>query len=159
MKEHFLKLLTYNSWANRRFIACLLGSTVMNNKIFLLFSHLLTAEAVWLSRAQGENGPVQHLWEVYPNTILQQMLEENNQAWLSYVESLPDDSEFLREVAYHNTKGERYATRLDDIITHLVNHGSHHRAQIASMLQQEKVAPPVSDYIVYVREQQKASGG
>lgn len=125
----------------------------MNNKIFLLFSHLLTAEAVWLSRAQGAAGPVQHLWEVYPNEVLQRMLEENSQAWYDYLQAC-DKNVLSGEITYKNSKGEAFTTRLDDVITHLVNHGTHHRAQIASMLQQEKVQAPVSDYIVYIREQQ-----
>ncbi len=157
MKEHFLKVLSYNAWSNRRFMTCMLGSTVMNNKIFLLFSHLLTAEAVWLSRAQGGIGPVEHLWEVYPNDVLQRMLEENSQAWYDYIQAC-DKNALSGEVTYNNSKGEAYTTRLDDIITHFVNHGTHHRAQIASMLQQEKVEAPVSDYIAFIREQQPALG-
>lgn len=152
MKEHYLKLLGYNAWTNRRFLASMLENTVMNNKIFLLFSHLLTAEEVWLCRAKGVGAPVQRLWEVYPNETLQLMLADNSQAWIDYVNSL-EESSLATEVSYRNTKGESFSTRLDDIITHLVNHGTHHRAQIASMLQQEKIQPPVSDYVVYVREQ------
>lgn len=127
----------------------------MNNKIYLLFSHLLTAEEVWLSRARGEVGPVQRLWELYPNDALQRMLEENSEAWLSYLEAC-QEQDLVREVAYQNTKGESFTTRLDDIVQHLVNHGTHHRAQIASMLQHEKVLPPVSDYIFYIREKKGA---
>jgi uncharacterized damage-inducible protein DinB len=155
MKAYLQKLLDYNTWANRRFLACLLESTVVNNKVFLLFSHVLTAEEVWLSRAQGNIGPVQRLWEIYSNDALQKMVEENSQAWHLFLENC-EKEDLVREVSYQNTKGETFSTRLDDIITHMTNHGTHHRAQIASMLQQEKVQPPASDYIVFIRDQKSA---
>ena len=133
-------------------MACLEDSTIVNNKVYLLFSHLLTAEEVWLCRVKGLHAPVQRLWEVYSAQKLQQILDDNHQAWRAYLDS-SEDTDLEREVTYLNTKGESFTTRVDDIITHLVNHGTHHRAQIASMLQHEKVQPPVSDYIAYIREQ------
>ena len=155
MKEHFLKLLEYNSWANRLFLECLQDNTVMNNKVFLLFSHLLTAEEIWLARVKGTTAPVQRLWEVYPNQTIQKMLQDNSSEWLSYLSSC-DEKGLVNETVYQNTKGDTFSTRLDDIITHMVNHGSHHRAQMASLLQQEKVQPPASDYIFYLREKNPA---
>ncbi|EMR00769.1 hypothetical protein [Cesiribacter andamanensis] len=52
MKEHYLRLLGYTSWANRRFMSCLEESSLINSKIYLLFSHVLTAEEIWLCRAK-----------------------------------------------------------------------------------------------------------
>lgn len=155
MKVHFLKLLDYNFWANRLFMIHLADSSVINNKIFLLFSHVLTAEEIWLCRAKGVEAPLQRLWQEYPTATLQQMLQNNAQEWPAYLSTL-EEQELEREIPYKNSKGEQFQTRLDDIVTHLVNHGTHHRAQIASMLQQEKVQPPLSDYIIYIREQRIA---
>lgn len=157
MKARYLKLLDYNTWANRRQIACLLENNVINNRTFLLFSHLLTAEEVWLCRIKEMSAPVQRLWELYPSDTLQQMVEDNNSTWQAYLADC-SDRDLARDVTYQNTKGESFTTRLDDIITHLVNHGTHHRAQICSLLQQEKVQPPVVDYIVYLREQNSTAG-
>lgn len=156
MKAHYQKLLDYNAWNNRRLLACLLDNTVMNNKVFLLFSHMLTAEEVWLCRAKNMQAPTQRLWQVYANETLQQMVEENSRSWLEYLESR-GESDLTQAVVYQNTKGEAFSTSLNDIITHLVNHGTHHRAQIVSMLQQEKIQAPASDYIVYIREQHTAA--
>lgn len=124
----------------------------MNNKIFLLFSHVLTAEEVWLCRVKGLQAPTQRLWQIYQNDTLQQMLEDNSRNWQDHLETC-SQKDLSRTIEYKNTKGESFTTRLEDIVTHLVNHGSHHRAQVASLLQQEKIQPPISDYIVYVREQ------
>jgi uncharacterized damage-inducible protein DinB len=151
MKEHFLKLLTYNGWANRCFMQLLEDSPVINNKIFLLFSHVLTAEEVWLCRARSTEPPLQRLWQEYPNTVLKKMLEDNAHQWQAHVAGLKEKA-LLQPIAYQNSKGESFRTPLCDIITHLVNHGTHHRGQIAGLLQQEKVQPPVSDYIHYLRQ-------
>jgi uncharacterized damage-inducible protein DinB len=35
----------------------------------------------------------------------------------------------------------------------VVNHGTHHRAQIALLLREAEIAPPATGYIYYLREQ------
>jgi uncharacterized damage-inducible protein DinB len=37
---------------------------------------------------------------------------------------------------------------------HLVNHGTHHRSEVATMLTKLGVAPPPIDYVVYLRARQ-----
>ena len=55
-------------------------------------------------------------------------------------------------VAYTNSSGTAFETPLRDILTHVVNHGTHHRAQIALVLREAGIAPPATDYIYFVRE-------
>lgn len=55
--------------------------------------------------------------------------------------------------AYANSEGTPFETPLRDILTHVANHGTHHRAQIVLVLREAKIAPPPTDYIFYVRKE------
>jgi uncharacterized damage-inducible protein DinB len=45
--------------------------------------------------------------------------------------------------------GERYAYPVWQMMVHLVNHGTHHRSELAEMLTQLGSPPPSLDLLVY----------
>ncbi len=64
----------------------------------------------------------------------------------------PEELEFDKIVPYQNSKGVNYTNNLSDIITHVINHGTHHRAQIGQLLKQAGIEKlPMTDYIAFVR--------
>lgn len=152
MKDHYQKMFAYNAWANRLFVECLKQPGIVNAKSFLLMSHILTAEEVWHCRLAGLNTPLEKLWKEYSIQELQQKIEERNQAWETYLKDCGGDR-LAASIHYRNTKGQTYTTAVSDVLNHVINHGTYHRAQIASLLRLESVEPPVSDYIQYVRLQ------
>jgi uncharacterized damage-inducible protein DinB len=78
------------------------------------------------------------------------MIEESNERWIKFLSTYKLES--LEEVIrYQNTKGDTYENRLQQIITHVINHSMHHRGQIALLLREKGVAPPDNDYIIYKR--------
>lgn len=143
-------MFAYNRWANNLFLDCLTNNTVANAKTFLLMSHLLTAEEIWLLRLKGEPAPNERLWEEYALPQLQEKAEENTSAWISWLTGLSDPDFFL-VVNYRNSRGEAFSTAVADVLNHVINHGTYHRAQMAGLLRLEEIDPPVSDYIRYVR--------
>lgn len=153
MKEHYQKMFAYNAWANRQFMDCLAQPGVANAKSFLLMSHLLTAEEVWYCRLQGLEAPLENLWKEYSPAELEQKTEERKKAWENYLKTLASDS-LGASIHYRNTKGQAYSTAMADVLNHLINHSTYHRAQIASLLRLESIEPPVTDYIFYIRQQQ-----
>jgi uncharacterized damage-inducible protein DinB len=52
-------------------------------------------------------------------------------------------------------KGEKFANTIKDIVVHVINHSTYHRAQIAQLVKQSGGEPAKTDYIVYQREFQK----
>lgn len=153
MKNHYHTMFAYNQWANRLFLDCLSNNTVANAKVFLLMSHLLTAEEIWLCRLTGEAAPNERLWEEYALPELGAKAQKNAEAWNSWLSEL-NEQVLIKDISYRNTKGVEFTTAVADILNHVVNHGTYHRAQIASLLRLEMVDPPVSDYIQYVRVQE-----
>lgn len=150
MKNHFIKLFNYDHFENRLILETIV-SVGAPEKPVKLMAHLLAAQQIWLSRCKGEPAIGGALWPDWPATAFEQMTNDNHRAWLNYLDTLnPDD--FDRLIAYKNFQGMPFENKLVDILTHVINHGTHHRAQAGQQLKiagAEKL--PVTDYIFYLR--------
>jgi len=73
---------------------------------------------------------------------------------LGLIESF-QEKDFDARVEYKNAAGEKYTNSVKDIITHVINHSTYHRAQIAQLIRQSGGEPAKTDYIVYQRQFQK----
>ncbi|MDB5154777.1 MAG: hypothetical protein JWR54_3528, partial [Mucilaginibacter sp.] len=54
-------------------------------------------------------------------------------------------------ISYKNLKGDDFENKLSDVLAHLINHGTHHRAQVGQHLKLAGVELPNTDYIFYIR--------
>ena len=81
MKSHFLNLLQYDAWANDLVLQSIKEKSIKNQKIELLFSHLLTAQKIWLDRCINEHKDFE-LWSIKQD--LADFLNQNNTDWLNY---------------------------------------------------------------------------
>lgn len=115
-----------------------------------LFSHLLLTQDMWFGRVQGTDHATLDLWETEPLSACADRLEASTRRWRTVLEKRGDDLD--RVIGYTNSSGEAFETPLRDIFSHVINHGTHHRAQIALVLRDADIAPPPTDYIFYVRE-------
>ena len=147
MKSHFLNLFQYDAWANGLVLQSIEEKSIQNQKIELLFSHLLTAQKIWLDRCINKHKDFE-LWSLKQD--LADFLNQNNTDWLNYLGSL-EDASFENFISYQNTKGQKFNTLLKDILIHLVNHGTYHRGQIIQLLKEERTTVPQTDYIYWVR--------
>ena len=147
MKSHFLNLFQYDAWANDLVLQSIKEKSIQNQKIELLFSHLLTAQKIWLNRCINEYKDFE-LWSIKQD--LADFLNQNTVGWLNYLGIL-EDASFQSFISYQNTKGQEFNTLLKDILIHLVNHGTYHRGQIIQLLKEERTTVPQTDYIYWVR--------
>ncbi|MBL7976800.1 MAG: hypothetical protein JNN12_00565 [Bacteroidetes Order II. Incertae sedis bacterium] len=61
-------------------------------------------------------------------------------------------NETLQEsISYQTTSGASFQNTRAEIITHVLNHGTHHRAQISAHIRATGDIPPAIDYIVYLQ--------
>ena len=148
------KLVAYNEWANNKILAAIDGMTTEElatpvdayfGTIAANLHHLLWATRIWLARWKGEtppgrNDPITGSWhEAY---------EETHADFRAFVEALTDSSA-NRVVAYKDTKGTPYEMVLAQLITHAVNHGTHHRAETGMLLERIGRSPGDMDYLYY----------
>ncbi len=148
MKEYFLKLYRYNAWANARVLGAIQQQKVADDKILTLMSHVLTAQLIWLHRIMILPLPDLELWKQYTLDQLIEMSEEASDRWLHYIAEHDSFDTMLR---YNNYIGHSYENKVENIMIHLVNHGTYHRGQVALLMRERGHEPINTDFITYDR--------
>ncbi|MBW8361366.1 MAG: damage-inducible protein DinB [Kaistella sp.] len=148
MKDYFKELFEYNHHANRQLIELILQHFhEIPKRSQQLISHLVNAHQIWNSRIL--NTPAFEVWQVNDWKILSDLNTQNYENTLTIIEEFPLDEN--RE--YSNSKGDRFSNKIREVLFHVVNHSTYHRAQIASDLRQTGIEPINTDYIFYKRTQ------
>ena len=155
--DDLLTLIDYAAWATNRLLHALaplndselksdLGSS--HGGIQGTLAHLHGADRIWLARLKGETPPG------FPTSAGLPALPELEGLWAAlYADLNATVSEFSPEtvISYANLKGETQRSTLAQIVRHVVNHGTHHRAQVVTLLRQLGHAPPNTDLIAFYR--------
>ena len=112
-------------------------------------AHIIAAELLWLARLEGVPSPL----PVWPDLSLTECEARFAELSSGLLRALTGEAEALaRPVAYTNSKGERWTSTVEDILTHVVIHSAYHRGQIASDLRGAGQEPAYTDYIHAVRQ-------
>jgi len=148
MKKYFIKLYSYNEWANRRVLKAIVRQSVSDEKVLSLYSHQMAANYLWLHRIKGLDPPPYELWKTYSTEQLSSMVDEVSALWLSYIQQTDN---FDRILKYKNYVGDYYENNVEHVMMHLVNHGTYHRGQIALRMRQCGHEPINTDFITYDR--------
>jgi uncharacterized damage-inducible protein DinB len=149
MKAYFIQLFNYDRYANQ-----LIAETIVKadnpGKSSQLMAHLLAAQKIWLKRCKGEATMGGVLWPDWGTDIFEQLIDDNHRAWINFLDYL-DQDDFNKVISYKNLKGDDFENKLSDVLAHLINHGTHHRAQVGQYLKLAGVELPNTDYIFYIR--------
>jgi uncharacterized damage-inducible protein DinB len=152
MKQHFLKLFGYDYYANEIILKAVQEAGNPNQAVKLM-AHMLSAQQIWLARCrQGPNAPGNPLWP--EDWTIEQLLainQQNNEDWLAFLEG-KTEAYFDAVFSYKTSIGLTFTNGMVDILTHLINHGTHHRAQAGQVLKNAGFNKlPNTDYIMYLR--------
>ena len=150
MKKYFRNLFKYNDWANQQLLITLENHDIKNERIIVVFGHLISAQIIWLNRIKELPTSPFPLWEHYKVRELKCMVEESSRNWLNYLDEHQLDT-FEEMIFYRNSKGNQYESTIGDIITHVIAHSAYHRGQVAALMRDEGVQPPVTDFIHFRR--------
>jgi uncharacterized damage-inducible protein DinB len=150
MKKHFRDLLKYNEWANYRILVALQELEKPNEELLSLFSHILSAQIIWLNRIKGIPTSPFPVWELYKLSELSSMTEESSNNWFSYLDNHKFET-FEEMIFYTNSEGTKHENTIREIMNHVFTHSSYHRGQIAKELRGLGIQPPNTDYIIYAR--------
>ena len=151
--------LEFMKWADEIMLAALLkvpsdrasADTGSSFKSMLdTLNHVYLAELVWFKRIQGENKRLAELETPADATALAQAWTDLHKSWLGWAGSMSSE-DWTGPFTFRNNAGSDSTMPYWQIALHVVNHGSYHRGQVATMLRQAGIVPPASDLIIYYR--------
>ncbi|HQQ94913.1 MAG TPA: DinB family protein [Bacteroidia bacterium] len=140
-------LFDYNQQSNEKILELLTGhEAVLTEKSIRLANHIINAHHIWNNRIEQNEMPYQ-VWEIHKFSDLRRLSASN------YTRSIDLLKDYLpeTEIMYNTTKGEVFKNNVLDILFHIINHSTYHRAQIATELKSTGLSVPVTDYIVFKR--------
>jgi uncharacterized damage-inducible protein DinB len=150
MKNYFINLIHYDKYTNQ-VMTKLIIENGMSEKSVQLMAHILAAQLVWYHRCKLLPPFGGALWPDSTAGTFGQLINDNHKVWIEFINNL-NDADFEKRIAYQNSKGDAFNDKLVDILGHLINHGTHHRAQIGQHLKLAGLESlPVLDYIGFVR--------
>jgi len=153
MKAYFTRLFQYDVYANQIILDTIIKAGEPEKAVQLM-AHILAAQQIWLNRCKGLPQAAVELW-IGPGTQASEFgekIKENHEAWMTCLNGFTD-SDFDKTIYYQNLRGDNWGNKLVDILAHVINHGTHHRAQIGQQLKFGGVESlPNTDYIAYIRQ-------
>lgn len=151
-KDHFIQLFDYDHHCNLLLLNAI-NQTGAPLQAVQLMAHLLATQHIWLNRCKGFENPADvTVWPGWKVVTFEPMINQNHDDWTVFLSNLKDE-EWMENINYTTTQGVPFTNKLVDIITHVTNHGIHHRAQLGQILKNAglKAVPP-TDYITFIRK-------
>lgn len=153
---HFRSLLDYEREANARILASLrsVPESNLRSESFKrargIFGHVQNARHLWLSRLGGCRPRAFVMFPDLPIDTLEDDSRVLDGLWGNHLRGLTD-SDLSREVGYTSLDGTAYRSTVAEIVTHVFNHSTYHRGQIAMLVSQCGGERAATDYIAITR--------
>jgi len=146
MKDFFIDLFEYHHYFNQALTDLLEENKAkLGDTIVPLFSHCLNAHHIWNTRIMG--GEPYGVHEIHSLEICKELDRSNFENSLKILAG----HDLKVVVTYKNSKGEAYQNSVQEILFQVINHHTHHKAQIMTRLRHNGIEPLVTDYIFYKR--------
>jgi len=172
--DTYRMLFAYNDWANAKVLARTAEVPEADyfaptpglsfGSLHATLVHAFVAEIIWLARWRGGLPPA-----ALSDPRRSDLIAENEITSFAQLRSMWADAElqrrmfldFLgdsaveRRLAYRNQAGDAFEEPLDQLMLHVVNHGTQFRSEAAVRLTQLGYSPGDLDLIVFVREREQ----
>ncbi|WP_176955995.1 DinB family protein [Catalinimonas alkaloidigena] len=145
---------TYNHEANVETIAALREAPHPTDKALSIMGHVLNAHRVWLHRIHPLEKEAPQPWQANDPATFAATNDRLLRDTRLYLQSGAFGLSLHKPITYTNTKGERFENTILEIFFQILAHSAYHRGQLALMLRQDGVAPPLTDYIFLRRNPQ-----
>ncbi|MGB7068469.1 MAG: DinB family protein [Pyrinomonadaceae bacterium] len=147
--EHLRHLFAYNDWANRRVVVALKDSA--SPKCVAILAHLLTTEQEYYERLYGKNSTGFDFWPDLSRDQCGTLAKEIADRFDKLLRTFDDEGLEIR-ARYRTSEGIPHENTFREILTHVLFHSAVHRGNIILRMREEGFEPPVTDYIIYLRE-------
>jgi uncharacterized damage-inducible protein DinB len=149
MKSFFNELLEYNRQMNQQIIMAMVQhKDKVSEKSQKWMNHILNAQELYHTR-------IEPAYKAYGSWHMRELeeLESVNDDLHHVTGGILTRFELDTMIHYTTTKGVPMQNTIQDIVFHIVNHGTYHRGQIAADFRNTGLEPLVTDYVVWKRYQ------
>ena len=144
------KMYEHLNWANQCILETLQSIEDENQAVNRLFSHILFAEKVWITRLRGSDSSRLPIWLEVDMEVCAELVMQNEESLTTILTNLAN-SDLDKLIFYTNSKGTEFKNSVRDILTHIALHGQYHRGQINSRLRADGIEPVNIDFITFLR--------
>ena len=125
---------------------------ISHHSVLGTMTHLHFADWIWYTRvADSIEKPAETL------EALEREWPDLQRRWERFCDNLAE-TDLARPIAYRSIRGYDAVANVEQVVMHLVNHGTLHRGQVMGMIRQLGIAPPGTDLMhYYMTAMQKAS--
>ena len=144
--------IRYSNWASRLLMDAVrtlppgeLGKPtgISHHSILGTMTHLHFADWIWYTRvAEPIEKPAETL------DALEREWPDLQQRWETFCDGL-SDADLARPIPYRSIRGYDAVANVEQVVLHLVNHGTLHRGQVMGMIRQLGIVPPGTDLMHY----------
>jgi len=154
-------LYRYNEWANARVVEATdrlraeqlsAPGDAGHGSVRETLVHIMAAQWIWLARWNGTSPTSMLSAADFPDLAsIRRRWEQIDGDTRRFVTTQTEE-DLSRVVAYHNSRGVRWAYPLWQQVIHQVNHATQHRSEIAATLTHFGQSPGDLDLLVFVDE-------
>jgi uncharacterized damage-inducible protein DinB len=149
MKNQLVDWFQWNNAANQSFINLFQNNTKAPKRSFEIFSHIINEHEIWLNRICTVDNPVVLSWEIenvnrfaFRNSIVHKITD-------TFLSSESYGQDFAWSFHYIDQRGLPVATNLKDVYFQILTYSEFHRGQLAKLLSENGIEPPVTDYFSF----------
>ncbi len=161
-------LYEYNEWANNHVLeaAAALTEDEFSRKQGASFesvegnlAHIMGAQVIWLERWMGGSNrrPVLEFQKTRGLTTIREAFAQSHDGLRAFVSSLTDDR-LDETLAYNDSAGRPHERVMWQLMAHVANHGTHHRAETAMAMAALGKPMRELDYVFFEIERASRSG-
>lgn len=132
MQEHFLKIIHFEYWANKKVLKQIQAQSHPADKALQLFSHLIFVQKIWLNKI----GISQE--DIRPEYSIKEFAGILDNSYVELIAFIKRQKDFNMNFTYNDLEGNTHQNTLSDILVHVYVHGAYHRGQIVQLLKQKK---------------------
>jgi uncharacterized damage-inducible protein DinB len=162
-KQDILLLYRYNQWTDKKILDTvakvtpeqfLAPASFPHGGLRSTLVHILFAQWIWRQRWEGTSPSQRFKPEDFPTLAsLRTRWAEEEKSLMAFVINVSEER-LNGKIDYKTTGGTPHAEILWQLMAHVVNHGTQHKAEAAAMLTDYGQSPGDIDMIFFLRENQ-----